>query len=192
MVKGFIAIIGYALLLISNVTMAQQDAGFYQNTVNQYCVGCHNDTLKTATFSLQHVNANDLGADGESWEKVLRKLRAKAMPPSGMPRPDDATYESFVSFLESGLNQHAKQNPEPGRPSMRRLNRTEYVNAIRDLFAIDIDGDTLLPPDASMFNFDNIGGVLTLSPLLIERYRWGTDPFAIIDRAIYCRCPQGA
>ncbi len=170
MVKGLIAFLGSALLLISNSVLAQQDAGFYQDTVNQYCVGCHNDTLKTAAFSLQQVDTSNLGADGESWEKVLRKLRAKAMPPSGMPRPDEATYESFVSFLENGLNRHARQNPEPGRPSMRRLNRTEYVNAIRDLFAVDINGDTLLPPDAIMFNFDNIGGVLTLSPLLIERY----------------------
>lgn len=170
MVKGYLTSVGGILILFSSICIAQQDTTFYQNTINQYCVGCHNDTLKTAAFSLQNVNTSNLGADGEQWEKVLRKLRAKAMPPSGMPRPNDDTYESFVSFLETGLNQYASQNPEPGRPSMRRLNRTEYVNAIRDLFAVDIDGNTLLPADAAMFNFDNIGSVLTLSPLLIERY----------------------
>lgn len=170
MVKSYLACFFSSLLLVSGVSVAQQDTEYYQNTINQYCVGCHNDVLNTAGLSLQHVDSQNIGSDGEVWEKVLRKLRAKAMPPSGMPRPDNATYESFVSFLETSLNQYASQNPEPGRPSIRRLNRTEYENSIRDLFAVDIDSETLLPADAAMFNFDNIGSVLTLSPLLIERY----------------------
>ena len=102
MVKGYLTSVGGILILFSSICIAQQDTTFYQNTINQYCVGCHNDTLKTAAFSLQNVNTSNLGADGEQWEKVLRKLRAKAMPPSGMPRPNDDTYESFVSFLETG------------------------------------------------------------------------------------------
>ena len=148
----------------------QLDYSQFSQTLNQYCVSCHNNALVTAGLSLQNIDVRNVGERGAVWEKVLRKLRAKAMPPPGLPRPADITYESFVAFLESSLDQYANQNLGAGKPSMRRMNRTEYVNAIKELFLIDVDGETLLPADATMFNFDNIGGVLTLSPLLIERY----------------------
>jgi hypothetical protein len=169
LVRSWVAIISIAF---TGLCLAQQqsDHAQYSQTLNQYCVSCHNDALMTAGFSLQNMDVANVGVGGATWEKVLRKLKAKTMPPSGMPRPDNATYESFANYLESELDLYAKENPYPGRPSLRRLNRTEYINSISELFSIDVDGDKLLPPDDAMFGFDNIGTVLTLSPLLIERY----------------------
>jgi hypothetical protein len=161
---------GIALVFISSMGVAQERGTDFGQVVNQYCVACHNDTLQTAGLSLQHLKTDNVGVDGAIWEKVLRKLKARTMPPSGMPRPDDTTYDSFGNYLESELNLYAQNNPYPGRPSMRRLNRTEYVNSIKELFSIDVDGETLLPPDDAMLGFDNIGQVLTLSPLLVESY----------------------
>ncbi|MDH3532928.1 MAG: DUF1592 domain-containing protein [Gammaproteobacteria bacterium] len=163
---------GIALLALTGVCGAQHaaDPARYDQTLNQYCITCHNDALQTAGLSLQRMKAADVGASAATWEKVLRKLRARAMPPNGVPRPADTTYASLATYLEAQLDQHARRYPQPGRPSMRRLNRTEYVNSIRELFAIEVDGDMLLPPDDAMFGFDNIGTVLTLSPLLVERY----------------------
>lgn len=166
---------GLAIIFYAGVCAAQQnpvsaDSGF-DNVISTYCVGCHNDTLKTAGLSLQQADVKAPGQTIDIWEKVLRKLRARTMPPSGMPRPDDATYTAFADYLEQNLDQHALDNPDPGRISVRRLNRTEYVNAVRDLLAVNVTNpDELLPADDKMFGFDNIGEVLTLSPLLAEQY----------------------
>jgi hypothetical protein len=92
------------------------------------------------------------------------------MPPAGMPRPDQATYDSLATYLETALDRAAAANPNPGRPVLHRLNRVEYSNAVRDLLAVDINGETLLPADDSRHGFDNIGDVLTVSPALLERY----------------------
>ena len=92
------------------------------------------------------------------------------MPPAGMPRPDQATYESFSSYLETELDRAAAANPNPGRPVLHRLNRAEYTNSIRDLLGLEIDPETILPPDASSrHGFDNMGGGLTVSPLLMGK-----------------------
>ena len=163
-----VAFFGYASLCAAQQSSPASNS--YQSTLNQYCVTCHNDALLTAGLSLQNVNLSNAGEDAEILEKVLRKLRARTMPPAGMPRPDVATYDAFASYLESELDRHAGENPQPGKPSMRRINRTEYTNAIRDLLALEVDGESLLPPDDTMFGFDNIGIVLTLSPVLAEQY----------------------
>jgi hypothetical protein len=92
------------------------------------------------------------------------------MPPAGMPRPDKATYDSFATYLETELDRAVVVNPNPGRTGVHRLNRAEYTNAIRDLLALEIDGGALLPPDESAYGFDNIAAVLSVSPLLLERY----------------------
>ena len=157
------------------VCAAQQDPAFntspdFHATVNQYCVACHNDVLRTAGLSLQNLDVNNIGAGAETWEKVLRKLKVRSMPPSGMPRPDIATYESFAAYLESSLDRQGLEHPQPGFASLRRLNRTEYFNAVRELIAVEINDDTILPPDDTMFGFDNVGAALTLSPLLAEQY----------------------
>lgn len=146
------------------------DASRFSGVINQYCVTCHNDALRTAGFSLQHANFNNMEEHAETWEKVLRKVKVKTMPPSGMPRPDDATYEAFADFLTTSLDDYAVDNPSPGVAAIRRLNRTEYFNAIRDLLAVEINDSTILPADDTMFGFDNVGAVLTLSPMLTEQY----------------------
>lgn len=164
---------GAIIAFNSAICAAQQtphDAAGFQGTVDSYCVTCHNDTLNTAGLSLQQVEVADIAAGAETWEKVLRKLKGRTMPPSGMPRPDGPTYDAFAGFLESALDRQARLEPRPGRPAIRRMNRTEYMNAVRDILAVDIHDDTILPADDTMFGFDNIGDVLTLSPLLAEQY----------------------
>ena len=104
------------------------------------------------------------------WEKVIRKLRAGAMPPAGMPRPDAATRDALVSFLETTLDRRPRRIPIPAATCPHRLNRAEYANAIRDLLALDVDASTLLPPDDSADGFDNNADVLGVSPALLERY----------------------
>ena len=141
-----------------------------QSAVNSYCVTCHNDALLTAGLSLQHVDLDNVGEGAEAWEKVLRKLKVRSMPPSGVPRPAPATYDALARHLETSLDQVAQARPHPGRPAIRRMNRTEYINAVRDLLAVEISDDTILPADDTMFGFDNVGDVLTLSPLLAEQY----------------------
>lgn len=158
------------LSVFSLAVSAQSEADRFQGVINQYCVTCHNDQLKTAGLSLTSVNADNIGEGAELWEKILRKIKVKTMPPAGMPRPDVATYDEFAKFLETELDGHARNNPLPGRPAMRRINRTEYTNVIRDLLAVEIDEESLLPQDDSMYGFDNIGSVLTLSPVLTEQY----------------------
>jgi hypothetical protein len=138
--------------------------------LNQYCVTCHSEKLKTGGLSLQGANLTDIPKGAETWEKVIRKLRVGAMPPQGMPRPDKATLDGFTTFLETALDRAYSAKPNPGRATMHRLNRTEYANAIRDLLALDIDATALLPPDDESSGFDNIADVLRVSPSLMERY----------------------
>ena len=138
--------------------------------VDRYCVTCHNDRLRTAGLSLAQADTERPSASADVWEKAIRKLRTGAMPPAGMPRPDQATLDGFVTHLETSIDRDAAARPNPGRPALRRLNRTEYSNAIRDLLAVDINADASLPADDSRYGFDNVGEVLTLSPLLAERY----------------------
>ena len=145
-----------------------------ERTLTQYCATCHNQSNRTAATAsgvyLDHLDFNRLVENGEMWEKVIRKLRAGAMPPAGMPRPDAAAHDALVSFLETRLDRAATNRPNPGRPSPHRLNRAEYANAVRDLLALNVDPAELLPPDDSADGFDNIADVLSVSPVLLERY----------------------
>jgi hypothetical protein len=139
-------------------------------SLDRYCVSCHNDTARTAGLALDKLDLEHVGENAEAWEKVVRKLRGRMMPPPGRPRPDEAMYESMVSFLETSLDRSAAVHPNPGRTdTFRRLNRTEYQNAIRDLLALDVDVSGLLPKDDVSHGFDNVG-VGELSPTLLERY----------------------
>ena len=122
-------------------------AAVHRATLEQYCVGCHSGPTPFAGLNLQPLDASDLEADGIIWEKMLRKLRNREMPPAGMPRPDAATYEALVKYIETGRDRLAETKPNPGRTTLHRLNRTEYANAIRDLFALEIDVAELLPAD---------------------------------------------
>jgi uncharacterized protein DUF1592/uncharacterized protein DUF1588/uncharacterized protein DUF1587/uncharacterized protein DUF1585/uncharacterized protein DUF1595 len=166
---------------------APPSAAPVSTVINRYCLGCHNDKLKTADLSLSQVNVQNVAPQAAVWEKVLVKLRGRAMPPAGVPRPDNAAYESFIAYLQTELDGAAAANSNPGRPSIHRLNRSEYANAIRDLLGIDIDATSLLPVDDGSYGFDNIGDVLTVSPTLLERYMSAADKIsrlAVGDPAI--------
>jgi hypothetical protein len=138
--------------------------------LNQYCVVCHNDKLKTANLSLQSADINSVGSHPEIWEPVIRKMRAGMMPPPGMPRPSLAKYEQLRDWLETEVDRKAAAHPDPGSVVLHRLNRTEYANAIRDLLDLQMDVSTLLPADDSARGFDNVAGSLTISPTLLEAY----------------------
>jgi mono/diheme cytochrome c family protein len=138
--------------------------------VQQYCVTCHNARLQTAGLALETVDIANVPARAEVWEKVVRKLRSGAMPPPGVPRPDEATHAALAAWLEAGLDRAAAVRPNPGAPSLHRLNRTEYANAVRDLLALEVDTTSLLPPDDVSGGFDNNAGLLGVSPALLERY----------------------
>ena len=138
--------------------------------LDRYCVTCHNERLKTAGLTLDQIDVAHPGQRAEEWEKVVRKLRTGAMPPSNAPQPSAQDRTALVSWLESSLDTAAAAHPNPGRTdTLRRLNRTEYQNAIRDLLSLDIDAASLLPPDDSGHGFDNVT-VGDLSPALLDRY----------------------
>ena len=140
-------------------------------TVDRYCVECHNDYELTAGPTLQRSNLADVPADAATWEAVIRKLRSGMMPPSGEPAPSPAERIELARFLENELDLAAAARPNPGRGvAFHRLNRAEYGNAVRDLLAVEIDVTELLPGDDASFGFDNIAGVLKVSPTWVERY----------------------
>jgi mono/diheme cytochrome c family protein len=137
---------------------------------DKYCVGCHNQRVKTAGLALDALDPAKAGEHAEAWEKVVRKLRTGAMPPPGRPRPDKALTDSVAASLEAELDRAAAEHPNPGRPTLHRLNRVEYRNAIRDLLALEIDPAALLQGDNAAYGFDNNADALSLSPALTERY----------------------
>ena len=153
----------------SRAASSGRDLSGHKDVLQQYCIGCHNARIKTADLALDAVDLADAGAHPEIWEKVVRKLRTGAMPPAGMPRPDESTYNSLASQLEAALDAAATRRPQPGAPWLHRLNRTEYANAIRDLLAIEIDASALLPAEDPASGFDNNAGLLGVSPTLLER-----------------------
>jgi mono/diheme cytochrome c family protein len=141
--------------------------------VSQYCVTCHNEKLLTANFAIDRLNPEKVQQNPAMWEKVVRKLRTGTMPPPGSPRPAPEVYNATAAWLESELDRTAQ--PNPGRPALRRLNRAEYGNAIRDLLDLPVDVESLLLPDDAAFGFDNIGDLLDVSPSLLERYLTAAD-----------------
>jgi len=134
-----------------------------------YCDSCHTGP-KARKVNLEGLDLANLTKSGATWETLLRVLRARTMPPAGVPRPDEATYDVLVKAIEGERDRLVDARPVPGRPTLHRLNRAEYANAIRDLLALDIDVSELLPADDAGYGFDNIGDVLTVSPTLMERY----------------------
>ena len=142
------------------------DHGQSRAVLAKYCVTCHNQRTKTAGLALDALDLANVGAHAEEWEEVVRKVRTGAMPPVGRPRPDKVASEGLVTWLETELDRAAMTKPNPGRPTLHRLNRAEYRNAIRDLLALDIDVASLLPADNAAYGFDNNADALSLSPLL--------------------------
>ena len=136
----------------------------------QYCINCHDRDTKKGNLDLEAIESDEVSGHLETWEKVVRRLRTRQMPPPEKKRPDEAAYKSVLSQLENSLDRAAARQPNPGRTeTLRRLNRTEYQNAVRDLLALEIDGAALLPKDEAGHGFDNVT-VGTLSPTLLDRY----------------------
>lgn len=160
-------------------------------TLDRYCVSCHNTKTKAGNLALDQLKGASPGEHPEVWEKVVRKLRARSMPPAGLPRPDEAAYRSLIASVETALDRAAAGNPNPGRTdTFRRLNRTEYQNAIRDLLAIDVDVTSMLPIDESSHGFDNVT-VGELSPTLLERYLSASRKISRLAVGTPSRSPGG-
>ena len=139
-----------------------------RKVMDQYCVTCHNEKAKAGELLLDRLDLANLDEHTEIAEKVVRKLRAGLMPPTGMPRPDAAAMESFIRWMEDELDRNAVTHlPAPG---LHRMNRAEYTNAIRDLLALEVDATKFLPVDDSTRGFDNQVAALTMSPALMEAY----------------------
>ena len=140
--------------------------------LDKYCVTCHNPRTKSGGLVLDKdtVDVSKPPEHAEVWEKVIRKLHGRMMPPQGMPRPDEATLDAFAASLETSIDRVALTKPNPGRSPLHRLNRSEYSAAVRDVLALDIDEAGLLPADDEANGFDNIADVLKVSPSLLEQY----------------------
>src|SRR5262245_13427524 len=138
---------GGALMLAQNAAPTPSPRAL----IDQYCVSCHNQRLNTAGLALDKLDPTHVEENAESWEKVVRKLRAGMMPPQGMPRPNAATYEALTVALETQLDRAAAANPKLPLAGVHRMNRTEYANAIRELLGMEIDPAGFLPADDSSY-----------------------------------------
>jgi hypothetical protein len=144
-----------------------------QKLLQTTCYSCHNEKAKASMdsarkLSFDTLDLTDLTKDGETWELVIRKMRAGMMPPSGLPRPAPAVFESMIAFLETERDRNATAFMPP--PGLHRLNRTEYANMVRDVLDLSIDPAKYLPSDDSTHGFDNMAGALGLSSTLVEAY----------------------
>ena len=165
-----VAVASLSVNLSAQQKSAPANAASGRALLDKYCVTCHNARLKTANLTFDKMDLAHVSDDGAVWEKAVRKLRGGMMPPPGAPRPDLAAVDSFVTWLESSLDQAAGANPNPGTVALHRLNRTEYANAMRELFGIDVDAAALLPADDMSDGFDNIANVLKVSPSFLDQY----------------------
>jgi hypothetical protein len=174
------------------ILVAFLPAAFSQEaTVKRYCAGCHNQQVKSGGLALDALLGESPARHPAEWEKAVRKLNARQMPPEGAPRPDEATYNALLGYLESSLDAAAAARPDPGRTdTFRRLNRSEYRNAIRDLLAIDVDVAALLPADDASRGFDNVT-LGELSPTLLERYLSAARKISRLAVGLPERAPGG-
>jgi hypothetical protein len=167
------------------------DTSTERAAIKQYCSGCHNSKAKNGRVALDTVDLAKASEHPEVWEKVIKKLRTRSMPPVGLPRPDEATYKLLLASIETALDKDFEAHPNPGRTdTFRRLNRTEYRNAIRDLLAIEVDVTSLLPSDESSHGFDNVT-VGDLSPTLLERYLGAARKISRLAMGRPSRSPGG-
>jgi len=157
-------------LVGSHAASTELPAGPGRALLDQYCVTCHNNRLRQGNLTLEDVDPAQPAVHAATLEKVIRKLRAGLMPPPRRPRPDAETVTTFVEALELEVDRAAAADPNPGRPVLHRLNRTEYANVVRDLLAIEVNAEALLPPDDMSQGYDNMSDVLTISPALLESY----------------------
>ena len=142
----------------------------HQTVVDRYCAGCHNDRRKAGGFSFTSIDLADPGANAAPAEKVIRRVRAGLMPPAGAARPDQATLTALAASMEEAIDRKASMRPFAGAPELRRLNRTEYRNSIRDLLDLDVDVTSMLPQDELGRGFDNMAESLSITPSLVQGY----------------------
>jgi mono/diheme cytochrome c family protein len=139
-------------------------------TMAQYCVPCHNDRAKVAGVSFEGITPESIGPHADLFEKAVRKLRGRVMPPPGARQPDGAAVDALVAYLETSLDRAATKAHLPDQVVLHRLNRKEYANAVRDLLAVTFDASEVLPADDISDGFDNIATALQVSPAFIEQY----------------------
>ncbi len=187
-----------ALALAACQPSVEERAAAAKDVIDRYCTDCHNEAERTADLTLERMALTDVGAHAEVWETVVKKLRGRMMPPAGEPLPNEQATTELVAYLEDQLDAAAAANPNPGRKSLHRLNRTEYGNAIRDLLALEINANAFLPNDSEAYGFDNIADVLGTDPSLMDRYlsrprgksrapRWATPISRRPSAPIACR-----
>ena len=140
-----------------------------RDVLQEYCFSCHNERREVGGLALDALDMTHVAERADVWERVVRKLRTGAMPPAGRPQPGKTVSNDVATWLEAELDRAAREHPDPGRPTLHRLNRSEYRNAVRDLLAVDIDA-SLLPADNAAYGFDNNADALTLSSALMARY----------------------
>jgi len=169
LIAGFLTAAPFWVSAQNQDATAAETAG-REALLKQYCLACHNHSAKAGGLTLEDAFAESPSAHPDIWENVARKLSSGEMPPAGMPRPDEAVVKAFTAGLIADLDSAAWSVPYAGRPVIRRLNRTEYGNVIRDLLAIELPLADQLPPDGQAAGFDNIGDALSMSPLLLEKY----------------------
>ena len=169
---GFIATFSVGAVAAASGAPAQRGADDHWRMVGEYCVSCHNTTDWAGKLALDAIAHEEqaIAGEAETWEKVIRRMRGRLMPPPGEPRPANADLDSFVRWLETRIDAAATQHVEPGYVPLHRLNRREYANAIRDLFALSFDPATLLPQDDLSEGFDNVAKVLQVSPTFLDQY----------------------
>jgi mono/diheme cytochrome c family protein len=145
--------------------------GTEKAVIDRYCATCHNQRTRAGNLALDALDVTAAHRDADTWEKVIRKVRTGMMPPSGSPRPDRATLDTFAASIETTIDRAARTSPNPGAPALHRLNRAEYGNAVRDLLDLPIDAARLLPgDDSSGEGFDNMASTLSVSPALMQAY----------------------
>jgi hypothetical protein len=165
--------------------------GSVKSVLNQYCVECHDSEMKRGGLDLERLLLEDISRHPDSWEKVVHKMQARQMPPVGKARPTERAYDELVAKLMAPLDRMAMKFPDPGRAeTFRRLNRTEYQNAIRDLLALDVDASALLPKDDASHGFDNVT-VGELSPALLSRYISAAEKISRLAIGSPYRQPSG-
>ena len=165
---SLVALVG--VFTVPRPSQAQDPAEAQLATVKQYCVGCHSDKAKTGGVSFEGITAATIAQDPERFEKAVRKLRGRVMPPPGAKQPDGKTVDSLVAWLEDSLDKVPTQAYVTDQVVLHRLNRQEYANAVRDLLLVEVNGAELLPQDDVAQGFDNIASALQVSPSFIEQY----------------------
>jgi mono/diheme cytochrome c family protein len=168
-------ITGLLVYVVTSASGSAQtaDTAKYKGFAEKYCVTCHNKRAALpadSPINLEPATFDDLLGHAATFERVIRKLSVRAMPPPGMPRPTEPEYAAFTNWLAASLDRAWEGHGTPGRYVVHRLNRAEYANAVRDLFGVDLDVSDLLPTDGAEFGFDNIATSLKTSPLLLEGY----------------------